>query len=169
MDLLAGSAERISAVSVTGAKASRRICVSGSLYRIVRGQDFRGRFNQASATRLSSIATTLWYNGFKHGCGRHRFPSQQARDGLQDRCRCAPIFHGNPTPDLNLIKVALRITVANEGTTQSGRRRRAMRRWPPSAAQTARAVFPHAAFTKTHDLRCKEKQTPSGPFLHPSG
>src|SRR5712691_11891561 len=23
-------------------------------------------------------------------------------------------------------------------------------RWPPSAAQTARAVFPHAAFTKTH-------------------
>src|ERR1700723_1027179 len=68
MDLLAGSAERIPAVSVTGAKASRRICVSGSLYRIVRGQDFRGRFNQASATRLSSIATTLWYNGFKHGC-----------------------------------------------------------------------------------------------------
>src|SRR5438445_4174790 len=30
----------------------------------------------------------------------------------------------------------------------SGRRRRAVRRWPPSAAQTARAVFPHAAFTK---------------------
>jgi hypothetical protein len=25
-------------------------------------------------------------------------------------------------------------------------------RWPPSAAQTARAVFPHAAFTKTHDI-----------------
>ena len=30
----------------------------------------------------------------------------------------------------------------------SGRKRRAWRRWPPSAAQTARAVFPHAAFTK---------------------
>jgi hypothetical protein len=26
----------------------------------------------------------------------------------------------------------------------------ALARWPPSAAQTARAVFPHAAFTKTH-------------------
>ena len=35
MDLLAGSAERISAVSVAGAKASRRICVSGSLYVLV--------------------------------------------------------------------------------------------------------------------------------------
>jgi hypothetical protein len=34
-----------------------------------------------------------------------------------------------------------------------------VRRWPPSAAQTARAVLPHAAFTKTHDLRCKEKAT----------
>src|SRR5713101_7398119 len=33
----------------------------------------------------------------------------------------------------------------------SGRRRRVWSpsRWPPSAAQTARAVFPHAAFTKT--------------------
>jgi len=31
----------------------------------------------------------------------------------------------------------------------SGRRRRTRRCWPPSAAQTARAVFPHAAFTKT--------------------
>jgi hypothetical protein len=31
--------------------------------------------------------------------------------------------------------------------------------WPPSAAQTARAVFPHAAFTKTDVLRCKEKAT----------
>src|SRR2546426_11409296 len=27
----------------------------------------------------------------------------------------------------------------------------ALSRWPPSAAQTARAVFPHAAFTKTQD------------------
>jgi hypothetical protein len=36
-------------------------------------------------------------------------------------------------------------------TNLSGRRRRAVRRWPPSATQTARAVFPHAAFTKTHD------------------
>jgi hypothetical protein len=35
----------------------------------------------------------------------------------------------------------------------------ALARWPPSAAQTARAVFPHAAFAKTHDLRCKEKAT----------
>ena len=32
-----------------------------------------------------------------------------------------------------------------------------LRAKPPSAAQTARAVFPHAAFTKTHDLRGKEK------------
>src|SRR6516164_10212815 len=33
----------------------------------------------------------------------------------------------------------------------SGRRRRArlLSRWPPSAAQTGRAVFPHPAFTKT--------------------
>src|SRR5882724_10584838 len=26
----------------------------------------------------------------------------------------------------------------------------ALARWPPSAAQTVRAVFPHTAFTKTH-------------------
>src|SRR3989440_13083706 len=26
----------------------------------------------------------------------------------------------------------------------------ALSRWPPSAAQTVRAVFPHTAFTKTH-------------------
>jgi hypothetical protein len=35
----------------------------------------------------------------------------------------------------------------------------ALTRWLPSAAQTARAVFPHAVFTKTRDLRCKEKAT----------
>jgi hypothetical protein len=57
MDLLAGSAERISAVSVAGAKASRRICVSGSLYRIVRGQDFRGRFK-------SSLSNEIVFDGF---------------------------------------------------------------------------------------------------------
>jgi len=34
----------------------------------------------------------------------------------------------------------------------SGRRRRAVRRWPPSAAQTAHAVFLHAAFTKARLL-----------------
>src|SRR5260370_8143559 len=33
----------------------------------------------------------------------------------------------------------------------------ALARWPPSASHTARADFPHAAFTKTHDLRGKEK------------
>ena len=33
-------------------------------------------------------------------------------------------------------------------TGLSGRRRRTRRCWPPSAAQTARAGFPHAAFTK---------------------
>ena len=47
----------------------------------------------------------------------------------------------------------------------SGRRRRArlLSRWPPSAAQTGRAVFPHPAFTKT--LTCeggwKESSQPS--------
>src|ERR1700757_5259349 len=41
----------------------------------------------------------------------------------------------------------------------------ALARWPPSAAQTARAVFPHAAFTKTHDLRCKKKATAEWTFL----
>src|SRR6266478_2857369 len=35
----------------------------------------------------------------------------------------------------------------------------ALARWPPSAAQTARAGFPRAAFTKTHDLRCKQTAT----------
>ena len=29
----------------------------------------------------------------------------------------------------------------------------ALARWPPSAAQTARTVFPYAAFTKTQSLR----------------
>ena len=38
----------------------------------------------------------------------------------------------------------------------SGRRRRARlpSRWPPSAAQTERAVFPHSAFTKTPSRGC---------------
>src|SRR6516162_8654288 len=38
-----------------------------------------------------------------------------------------------------------------EPSSLSGRRRRArlLSRWPPSAAQTGRAVFPHPAFTKT--------------------
>ena len=41
----------------------------------------------------------------------------------------------------------------------SGRRRRARSpsRWPPSAAQTARAVFPHAAFTKTPSQALRSK------------
>jgi hypothetical protein len=35
----------------------------------------------------------------------------------------------------------------------------ALTRWPPSAAQTACAGFPHAAFTKAQDLRCKQTAT----------
>ena len=33
----------------------------------------------------------------------------------------------------------------------------ALARWPPSAAQTARAGFPHAAFTKTHNSEMQAK------------
>jgi hypothetical protein len=33
----------------------------------------------------------------------------------------------------------------------------ALARWPPSAAQTARAVFPHAAFTKTRSAEMRVK------------
>lgn len=47
----------------------------------------------------------------------------------------------------------------------SGRRRRArlLSRWPPSAAQTGRAVIPHPAFTKTlrREGRWKEPFRPS--------
>src|SRR5215831_3072092 len=47
----------------------------------------------------------------------------------------------------------------------SGRRRRArlLSRWPPSAAQTGRAVFPHPAFTKTQlaEWRWKGSSQPS--------
>ena len=41
----------------------------------------------------------------------------------------------------------------------------ALARWPPSAAQTARAVFPHAAFTKTHcsGMQSKESIQPGSP------
>ena len=43
----------------------------------------------------------------------------------------------------------------------SGRRRRArlLLRWPPSAAQTGRAVFPHPAFTKTFSLERQRRRT----------
>jgi hypothetical protein len=56
----------------------------------------------------------------------------------------------------------------NQTALLSGRRRRdcalaSVRR------QTARAVFPHAAFTKTRDLRCKETATAKWPCLHPEG
>src|SRR5580692_5910152 len=33
----------------------------------------------------------------------------------------------------------------------------ALARWPPSAAQTVRAVFPHTAFTKTHASETQSK------------
>jgi len=33
----------------------------------------------------------------------------------------------------------------------------ALARWPPSAAQTVRAVFPHTAFTKTHASEMQSK------------
>ena len=50
-------------------------------------------------------------------------------------------------------------------STLSGRRRRArlLSRWPPSAAQTGRAVFPHPAFTKTQlaEWRWKGSSQPS--------
>ncbi len=35
----------------------------------------------------------------------------------------------------------------------------ALARWPPSAAQTARAVFPHAAFTKVHGCESQSKES----------
>src|SRR4029077_11639174 len=38
----------------------------------------------------------------------------------------------------------------------------ALARWPPSAAQTVRAVFPHTAFTKTHSLE-KSKMVSTAP------
>src|SRR5215467_6734492 len=34
----------------------------------------------------------------------------------------------------------------------------AFARWPPSAAQTVRAVFPHTAFTKTHASEMQAKE-----------
>ena len=41
----------------------------------------------------------------------------------------------------------------------------ALARWPPSAAQTARAVFPQAAFTKTRfsEMQSKESIQPDLP------
>ena len=46
----------------------------------------------------------------------------------------------------------------------SGRRRRTRSpsRWPPSASHTARADFPHAAFTKTQDLRLENVEKGEG-------
>src|SRR5437868_767972 len=35
----------------------------------------------------------------------------------------------------------------------------ALARWPPSAAQTVRAVFPHTAFTKTHASEAQSKES----------
>src|SRR5271166_1566389 len=48
-----------------------------------------------------------------------------------------------------------------EASRLSGRRRRArlLSRWPPSAAQTGRAVFPHPAFTKTSSLERRRRRT----------
>src|SRR5580658_8466756 len=34
----------------------------------------------------------------------------------------------------------------------------ALARWPPSAAQTVHAVFPHTAFTKTHASETQSKE-----------
>jgi transposase len=42
----------------------------------------------------------------------------------------------------------------------------ALARWPPSAAQTVRAVFPHTAFTKAQIARCDPgavERVPSAP------
>src|SRR5688572_25595158 len=35
----------------------------------------------------------------------------------------------------------------------------ALARWPPSAAQTVHAVFPHTAFTKTHASEMQSKES----------
>jgi len=88
--------------------------------------------------------------------------------GTRERISLRPPDPHSPWHDA-ITQQSGRFTGDPEVTELSGRRRRAVRRWPPSAAQTARAVFPHAAFTKTHDRRCKEKQPPSGPLLHPLG
>jgi hypothetical protein len=46
----------------------------------------------------------------------------------------------------------------------------ALTRWPPSAAQTVHAVFPHTAFTKTRDSKMQQKGNKQvGPSVHPSG
>src|SRR6516225_23576 len=43
----------------------------------------------------------------------------------------------------------------------------APKRWPPSAAQTARTVFPYAAFTKTQHYEMREKElTPPSSQAH---
>jgi hypothetical protein len=46
---------------------------------------------------------------------------------------------GDPDPFSNFLGIPLWPVGSEEALT----------RWPPSAAQTARADFPHAAFTKT--------------------
>src|ERR1700692_3847394 len=44
------------------------------------------------------------------------------------------------------------------------------KRWPPSPAQTARTVFPYAAFTKTRHYEMREKElTPPSSQAHTHG
>src|SRR5208283_6165221 len=64
-------------------------------------------------------------------------------------------------PGLGRTMQSLRSDPITGSSTLSGRRRRArlLSRWPPSAAQTGRAVFPHPAFTKTFSLERQRRRT----------
>jgi hypothetical protein len=60
-----------------------------------------------------------------------------------------------------LEKYALLLTITVRAFVPMGRDCRvgggALARWPPSAAQTARTVFPYAAFTKTSPAETRAK------------
>src|SRR5664280_2161869 len=75
----------------------------------------------------------------------HAYPCSESGACAPERCS-PPAAPFPPQPPR---KVSLRCSA---GSQVSGRRWRIKlpRCWPPSAAQTVHAVFPHTAFTKTH-------------------
>ncbi len=165
---------RFSAPCGAGAQVDTRASVSAVRMRYVEKGRGRAAGHPTPRAQIRTCGTTAY--GSYLGCmaskldahdavGSTRVPGSDA--GPRSTVPCSPWstrFPPQPPPRVAPAGACLRCSAAS---SVSGRRRRARSpsRWPPSAAQTARAVFPHAAFTKTPSqaLRSKESIPPGSP------
>jgi len=113
------------------------------------------------------IRLLLWMNGGETCCWPHTV--QSLGHALPALCRTHVGWNDvllSPCPSLPSLRRRLLPFVVRlvHGCRVGGG---ALARWPPSAAQTARTVFPYAAFTKTRHYEMREKElTPPSSQAH---